>query len=115
MRELLITVRATIDEWLRVRWADLQFDELRTAMLVFIALLAAALIVLLARGLRSGRPRAHVALPAIVPAMHRSHLALLRHLPLLLFLAGIPLFAIALADPHTGFTQEEVSYPGRRI
>ena len=47
--------------------------------------------------------------------MRRSPLAAVRHLPLLLFLAGLPLFAVALADPHTGFTREEVSYPGRRI
>ena len=40
---------------------------------------------------------------------------LLRHVPLVLFLAGMPFFAIALADPLTGFTREEVSYPGRRI
>ena len=27
----------------------------------------------------------------------------------------MPLFAVALADPHTAFTREETSYPGRRI
>ena len=54
-------------------------------------------------------------LPAIVPGMRRSPAAALRHLPLVLFVAGVPFFAIALADPHTGFTQEDVSYPGRRI
>ena len=47
--------------------------------------------------------------------MHRSHLSMLRHLPVLLFVLGVPFFAMALADPHTGFTREEVSYPGRRI
>jgi Ca-activated chloride channel family protein len=47
--------------------------------------------------------------------MRRSSVAVVRHVPLLLFLAGVPLFAMALADPHTGFTQEDVSYPGRRI
>ena len=61
------------------------------------------------------RGRTHVALPALLPVMRRSPLALVRHLPLLLFLAGMPFFAIALADPHTGFAREEVSYPGRRI
>ena len=64
-------------------------------------------------GTRAGRT--HVALPALLPVMRRSPLALARHLPLLLFLAGLPFFGIALADPHTGFTREEVSYPGRRI
>ena len=38
-----------------------------------------------------------------------------RHTAFLLFLLGVPFFAVALADPHTAFTQEQVSYPGRRI
>src|SRR5690606_29458782 len=106
-----------IDEWQRLDWSDLQFGEARTALLVFVVLAALAVAALLVRGLRRGGhvPRAHLALPAIVPAMPRSPVSLVRHLPLLLFLAGLPLFAIALADPLTGFTQEEVSYPGRRI
>ena len=32
-----------------------------------------------------------------------------------MFLAGIPFFAVALADPHTSFRRDEVSYLGRRI
>jgi hypothetical protein len=39
----------------------------------------------------------------------------MRHAAFLLFLLGMPFFAVALADPHTSFTREEVSYPGRRI
>ena len=112
----LIALRATLDEWLRTRWADLQFVEARTALLAFVVLGAVAALALLARtgrGRRAGKT--HVALPALLPVMRRSPLAAVRHLPLLLFVAGLPLFAIALADPHTGFTREEVSYPGRRI
>jgi hypothetical protein len=47
--------------------------------------------------------------------MRRSALAGARHAPVVLFLAGLPFFAVALADPRTSFTREEVSYPGRRI
>src|SRR5262249_41365022 len=116
MGELLITVRETVDEWLRIRWSDLQFGELRTAILVCVVLLAIALLGLLAQLVRSRRPgRAQIVMPAIVPAMRRSPWSAVRHAPLLLFLVGVPLFAIALADPHTGFSQEDVSYPGRRI
>lgn len=116
MGDLLILIRATADEWQRVRWADLQFAEARTALLLFVALLGVALVVLLGRVARSSRPgRTHIALPAIVPMMRRPQLSAIRHFPLLLFLAGVPCFAVALADPHTGFTQEEVSHPGRRI
>ena len=35
--------------------------------------------------------------------------------PLLLFLCGLPFFLLALADPFTSLTQQEVSFPGRRI
>ena len=61
------------------------------------------------------RGRTQVALPALLPVMRRSPLTMVRHVPLVLFLAGIPFFAVALADPLTGFAREEVSYPGRRI
>jgi Ca-activated chloride channel family protein len=113
---LSITLRATIDEGLRTRWSDLQFADPRTALLVFVVLLAVSILVLLVRTLRGRRPgRTHLALPSILPLMRRSPGAAIRHLPLVLFLLGLPLFAIALAQPLTGFTREEVSYPGRRI
>ncbi|HET9360035.1 MAG TPA: vWA domain-containing protein, partial [Vicinamibacterales bacterium] len=115
MQDLLIVVRATWDEWVRTSWASLEFDGARTALLVFVVLLAVALLVLLVGFIGRGSVRGKVALPALLPVMRRSPLTFVRHLPLLLFAAGIPLFAIALADPLTGFSREEVSYPGRRI
>ena len=113
---LLIALRSTFDEWLRTRWRDLQFADARTALLVFVVLAAIAVLVLFARamlGTRAGRT--HITLPSLLPGMRRSPLALTRHVPLMLFVAGLPFFGIALADPHTGFTREEVSHPGRRI
>jgi Ca-activated chloride channel homolog len=112
----LIALRATFDEWLRTRWADLKFTDPRTALLVFVVLLAIAALALVARSARGRRAgRTHLTLPALLPVMRRSPVAAVRHVPVLLFAAGLPFFAIALADPHTGFTREEVSYPGRRI
>jgi hypothetical protein len=113
---LIIALRSTFDEWLRTRWRDLQFADVRTALLVFVVLAAIAALVLFTRamlGTRAGRT--HITLPSLLPGMRRSPLALARHLPLMLFVAGLPFFGIALADPHTGFTREEVSRPGRRI
>jgi len=113
---LFIALRITFEEWLRTRWVDLQFTEVRTAVVIAIVLLAVAVLAIVirsARGLRAGRT--HVALPALLPVMRRSPLAAVRYLPLVLFVAGLPFFAIALAEPYTGFTQDEVSYPGRRI
>jgi hypothetical protein len=102
------------DEWMRTRWSDLQFGQAHTALLVFIVLLA-IVVMLFGISMMRRRGRTQVALPAILPVMRRSPLMVVRHLPLVMFLAGIPLFAIALADPQTGFAREEVSYPGRRI
>jgi hypothetical protein len=128
MNELLLTVRQTIDEWLRLRWTDLQFAETRNALLLFVALFGAAAVALLfrhartrrrtgdtVRGAATAQAGAAIVLPAVVPSMRRSPLSAIRFLPLLVFLAGVPFFALALADPHTGFAQEDVSYPGRRI
>jgi Ca-activated chloride channel family protein len=116
MREVMITIQSTLDEWQRLRWSDLQFGETRTALLLFVVMAALAFMALVWRASRARHTaRTQVALPAIVPAMRWSPVAAVRHLPMVLFVAGVPLFAIALADPHTGFTQEDVSYPGRRI
>ncbi len=105
-----------MDEWLRTRWEDLQFSDARTALLVFAGLAGLAALVLVARWARGrGAGRTHIALPAVLAVMRRPTLASIRHLPMLLFVLGLPCFALALADPHTGFTREEVSYPGRRI
>jgi hypothetical protein len=115
LQDLLIALRTTWDEWARTRWTDLEFGGVREALLVFVVLLGVALLVLLISFMRRGSLRGKIALPAVLPVMRRSPLSLVRHLPLLLFVAGVPFFAIALADPLTGFAREEVSYPGRRI
>jgi hypothetical protein len=115
LQDVLVVLRATWDEWLRTRWVDLEFGSARQALLVFIVLLALALLLFIVSFATRGSLRGKIALPAVLPVMRRSPLSLVRHVPLLLFLAGVPLFAIALADPLTGFAREEVSYPGRRI
>jgi Mg-chelatase subunit ChlD len=116
VRELLYAVRDTLDQWLSLRTSDVHFDQTWIAVLVLVVLLAAAALTLLARGLRSQKAgRTHVALPAVLPVMRSSHLAVLRHAAFVVFLLGVPFFAVALADPHTAFTREETSYPGRRI
>jgi hypothetical protein len=38
-----------------------------------------------------------------------------RHAPVLLAVAGLPFFMLALADPYLPLRQQEVSFPGRRI
>src|SRR5262245_20551565 len=103
-------------EWQNVRIAELLFghrDTARTAIVVVLMVSAAALVIRTIIGRRPGKNR--VALPAILPVVRPSPFAVVRHAPLLLFLAGLPFFLLALADPFTSLTQQEVSFPGRRI
>jgi len=114
--ELLVAIRSTMAEWLRLRWDDLQFSEGRTTLLVLVVLIAISVLMALGRRLLTkSAGRTHVALPALLPVMRQSHLSATRHGAFLLFLLGVPFFAVALADPRTTFTREEVTYPGRRI
>ena len=116
LRELLIAIRGTLTELLRLRWNDLQFSEAQAALFVMVVLFALSLFMLLTRRVWSRRARrTQVALPALLPVVRRSHLTASRHAPFLMFSAGTLFFAVALADPHTTFTHEEQSYPGRRI
>jgi Ca-activated chloride channel family protein len=116
LTDLLIVVRRTLDEWVRIRWSDLHFTAADTALLVLVVLLATAVLMAIARSIRSPRARrAAVGVPALLPVMKGSALSGLRHTPFLLFLAGLPFFAVALANPVTAFTREQLTYPGRRI
>jgi von Willebrand factor type A domain len=116
IRELLYAVRDTLDQWLSLRASDVHFDQTWIAMLVLVVLIAIAGLTLLARGLRTQKAgRSHIVLPAVLPVMRSSRFSVLRHAAFLVFLLGVPFFAVALADPHTAFTREETSYPGRRI
>lgn len=54
----------------------------------------------------------------VVPAVLRttgSSFSTIRFLPLALFFVGLPFFYLALADPFTAMSRQQVSYPGRRI
>jgi hypothetical protein len=116
LKELISMVQDALSDWIRLSWNDLHFDETWTAVLVLVILLSISALMLLARGLRSQKAgRTHVTLPALLPSILRSHFSTLRHAAFLVFMLGVPFFAVALADPHTAFTREETSYPGRRI
>jgi Ca-activated chloride channel family protein len=109
-------VRDSAAEWQNIRLVELLFghrDAARTMVIVLLIVSAAALLIRSIIGRRPGRNR--VAMPAILPVFGQAPLSFVRHAPLLLFLAGLPFFLLALADPYTSLTQREVSFPGRRI
>lgn len=112
---LTASVRSELAEWSTLRLAELLFGHADAAYTVSMAIAAAALVLLIARLLR---PRSAVVGRVVLPAildMRRAKLAPLRHAPVLVFLLGVPCFAMAVADPYSPLAYTDVSYPGRRI
>ena len=108
--------RGNLDEWRTIHVGDLQFWHRSEARLAIIALVGASLVLLIARSAirrRAGRHR--IVVPAVLASIPRSRGWLLVHVPLLLFLAGLPFAILALADPYSALVSREITYPGRRI
>jgi hypothetical protein len=116
LSDLAAVIRATLAEWIGLRWSDLRFMETPTTVLTLVVLFALSLLVLLWGMVRRNQPeRTHLALPAILPVMRRSRLSAMRHAPFVVFLLGVPFFAMALADPRIVLTRESINRSGRRI
>ena len=111
------SVRESIFDWRNTRAADLLFTRRDTAVLTLVAVIGLCAAVLILRAMtRRKAGRTQVALPAVLNwSGQSSWLSIVRHGALILFLVGVPFFAMALADPYSTLTQETVSYPGRRI
>jgi Ca-activated chloride channel family protein len=111
------SVRESIFDWRNTRAADLLFTHRDTAVLTLVALIGLCVAILILRAMtRRKAGRTQVALPAVLNwSGQSSWLSIVRHGALILFLVGLPFFAMALADPYSTLTQETVSYPGRRI
>ena len=102
-------------------WGDLYLDRLifsqqsaAQQLLIVLIGLAAIFVVLRSFGGRNPANR-RMALPAIVSGPGWSRASLSRHGALLLALAGLPFFVLALSDPRTTLTRSETTFPGRRI
>lgn len=99
----------------RLDLGSLVFAREGDARLALLAVAGLAVIVLLLRALTRGHGRGRLALPSLIDWVRPRRITLLRHGALLAALAGLPFFALALADPKTALTEELASYPGRRI
>ena len=82
-------------------------DTARLAAIGFVAL--AALLLVLHLSLRRRPGRGHVVLPALLRTMPAARLAWVRHLPALLFAAGLPFALMALADPYSSLVAAETT------
>jgi Ca-activated chloride channel family protein len=116
LAELGALLSDTLADWPGAGAGDLRFWEARAAWLLLLTLVAVAITMLLVRSTVWRRPaRARVVLPALLAGTERSWLSAVRHLPVVLVVAGLPWLALAVADPYTSLRQEEVTFPGRRI
>jgi Ca-activated chloride channel family protein len=115
LNALLELIGRTLAEW-QAPTQDIIFTSKNTALLVVAVLLVLTAMALAWRSLRGRVPgRTAIAVPAILPRVRQSPLTFVRHTPFVLFLAGLPFFCLALADPYTSLSAKQVSYPGRRI
>ncbi|MEO7133898.1 MAG: hypothetical protein ABI024_06715, partial [Vicinamibacterales bacterium] len=103
-------------EWRVLDVSSLQYWRRDVAQLTLIGLAAIAVLTLLVRAAMVRRPgRLQVIVPAILRAWPQSRLAWTRHIPVILFVAGLPFAILALVDPYSSLLAENVTYPGRRI
>jgi Ca-activated chloride channel homolog len=110
------TLRRTVIDWRNLQAADLLFTHRSEAIFAFVGLAAVAVGLLLVRAMAGRRAgRTQVALPAVLDWGGASWASVVRHGTLLLFLAGLLFFVVALADPYSALTHQDVSFPGRRI
>lgn len=116
LRTLIGAIERTLDEGAGLHLSELHFAQNDQTRLWLLGCVGLALTALLLRVLMSGRARrARVGLPALLPVFTRSSASFTRHGAWLLALAGLPFFALALADPRMPLVRRETSYPGRRI
>ncbi|MSO45926.1 MAG: VWA domain-containing protein [Acidobacteria bacterium] len=108
--------RDNLAEWHNLRLDELRFWHRGETQLILTALVGLSIVLLLARLAVRRQPGRHrLALPALLRSIPRSRGAWLVQVPILLLLAGLLSFAVALADPYSALVSGQVSYPGRRI
>ncbi len=118
LRELVARARLTLAELDDLSLRTLPLLRRDETVIAFGIIGLLALAALLTRYVMRHRPgRSDIMLPALLPATltMRSALAPLRHTAFVLFLTGLPFFAVALGDPHTTLIQERSTFPGHRI
>ena len=116
IRDVWELLTATWAEWDEIYLDRLIYSQMSIAQQLLIAILGLAAIFVVIRSFGNRNPgHRRMALPAIVTTPGWSRTSLTRHGALLLALAGLPFFVLALADPRTALTRSETTFPGRRI
>ncbi len=116
LRDIIQGFAAAFGVWRRIQWSAVNLSNARLAITAVGGLIVLTLLRLVIRRMRSRphRPPA-IVLPAILPGIRGGESASTRFVPFLLFLSGLPFFALALANPQTTLRHDDATYPGRRI
>ena len=116
VERLLATIQGDLARWSALRLSELHLWHRGEAHLVMASLVAGLVVLIVIRALmdRRLRPRGLV-VPALLGSMPAARNPLLLLLPTLLFLAGLPLLLLAIADPHSALVTRQELLPGRRI
>ena len=116
LNELRDQLAALIVETRSLDLSALYFADEDSARFAAVVLIGIAVVVLLLRVLtRRSSGRGRLGLPSLIEWARPNRITILRHGATLMALAGLPFFALAFANPKTALTQEQASYPGRRI
>jgi Mg-chelatase subunit ChlD len=116
LRDIAALVGAALAELGELPLDRLTFSRMSTAALVVVAIAGVAGLLVLFRSIWDREPRHHrMALPALVARPRWGRATVTRHGALVLALAGLPFFVLALSDPRTALTRSDTTYPGRRI
>src|ERR1700741_3000051 len=99
MGATLCAIGASIaSDWSAIDVANLQYWRRDVAGLALIGLIAIAVLMLLVRAAFRRTPgRHHIVVPAMLRQWPQSRMAWIRHVPLALFVMGLPLAVIAVA------------------
>jgi hypothetical protein len=113
--DLRLLIVGALAEWRSLRLEDLRYWHRSEAHLLLAVLTSVAGCLLIAHVAFRARAGRGLLLPALLRIVPQSRAAAVRHVPLLLLLAGLPFFAVALADPYSAMIRREATHPGRRI
>jgi hypothetical protein len=114
--ELAALLRDGLTAWRGVPLSEVLFNHRDAAILSLLVITGLTIGAAIVRAAFVRRPgRTQIGLPALMGWAPESPLSWLRHSAIVLALAGVPFFMVALTDPYIPFRQQEVSFPGRRI
>ena len=113
---LIRTCGRLLQEGWNIDWMKLRFSRGNEALAVLLVLaVLAAMAFVVGRWGRRLPGRTGIVLPSLPPSITPGSGRSARRLPVVLTMAGLFFFILALADPYTTFIRQEVTNPGRRI